>query len=192
MPQAEAEKWLYAGTQAEVAFRNRTFAQDQYTPDNIRRLAAYLTGDSAKFGVMLCGVPGNGKTSLLYAFQNAHNLLNDFVRFPQPYDRGITIVDAVWFAMKCRDADQYKEWADRPMLGLEDIGRDAEQLKVYGDPITPVIDIIEYRYARQLFTFVTTNLTLKELQAKYGSRVADRFNEMEIIVFNKPDSYRRL
>lgn len=192
MPEDRAEVLLHAAYQAEVEFRQRTYQHDAYVDENIKRLATYITGDSTKFGVMLCGLYGNGKTTLLNAFQNAFNWLNNRITMPDPYGKcGICIVDAVDFSRRCRDIDKYDEYCKRPLLALEDIGRDAEQLKVYGDPITPVIDIIEHRYQRQLFTFITTNLTAEELKAKYGKRVTDRFNEMEIIIFNKPDSYRR-
>ena len=60
----------------------------------------------------------------------------------------------------------------------------------YGNVLNPIIDLIEYRYLRQLFTLVTTNLTAEQIRKKYGNRIADRFNEMlEVIVF-KNQSYR--
>lgn len=186
---------LSAGVTGEVVARGREFKDDPYTEDNCRRLASILTGtDRRKFGIMCCGIYGNGKTSLLYSFQTAHNeLCNIAGAIPEPFNKAsMDIVDAVEFAMTCANVDKFKDYCRRPMLALEDIGRDAEQLKFYGNTITPIIDILEYRYQRQLFTFITTNLTLKELKAKYGARVADRFNEMEIIIFNNPDTYRRL
>ena len=61
----------------------------------------------------------------------------------------------------------------------------------YGNTINPVIEIIEQRYRQQLFTFITTNLTPKQIREKYGDRVADRFNEtMKCIVYENP-TFRR-
>lgn len=178
----------------QVTFRGRDFIDDQYTRDNCRRLAEQLTGgDTRHFGIMLCGVSGNGKTTLLYAMQQAHNTLKHIHQaLPDPFRQtGIEIIDAVALAMQCTNTRDYHDYSRRPMLAIEDLGRDAEQLKYYGNTITPVIDILEYRYQHQLFTLVTTNLTLRELKAKYGARVADRFNEMRVIIFNNDTSYRR-
>lgn len=191
IPLERAEALLHAAYITEVEYRRMAYEPDRYVAENVHRLAAFLTGEARKFGVMLCGVSGNGKTTLLYAFQNALGWLNDNFRTLRPYDKGLYVVDAVEFAGLCRDEGKYRELRELPLLALEDVGREAEQVKVYGDPITPVVDVIEYRYNRQLFTFITTNLTPRQLAAKYGRRVADRFNEMEVIIFNKPDSYRR-
>ena len=77
------------------------------------------------------------------------------------------------------------------MIGLEDIGREATEVMDYGNLISPIIEMIEYRYDHQLFTFITTNLTPKQLREKYGSRIADRFNEMlEVIIFTN-ETYRK-
>lgn len=187
----QAERLLTAAYAAEVQYRGRKFEPDAFTRQNVRRLARFLTGETDKFGVMLCGTYGNGKTTLLYAFQNALAFVNSCMVLPEPYDRGIEVADAVLFARDCADPEKFRYYRDRPMLALEDIGRDNERIMVYGTTVYPVTDLLEYRYARQLFTFITTNLTPDELRAKYGQRVCDRFNEMEVIVFNKSDSYRK-
>ena len=56
--------------------------------------------------------------------------------------------------------------------------------------VTPVIDLISYRYNRMLFTMVTTNLTPAQIRATYGDRIADRFNEMMLILPYKNPSFR--
>ena len=53
-----------------------------------------------------------------------------------------------------------------------------------------MVDLLTRRYDKQLFTIITTNLTPQEIRAKYGDRIADRFNEMMVkIVFENP-TYR--
>ena len=79
----------------------------------------------------------------------------------------------------------------RPMIAIEDMGREATEVLDYGNVLNPVIDLIEYRYDNQLFTAITTNLTSKQVSEKYGKRIADRFNEMlEVIVFENA-TYRK-
>ena len=70
------------------------------------------------------------------------------------------------------------------MLGIDDMGKEPAEIMNYGTIMNPVIDLLEQRYRRQVFTAITTNLTAKEIKNKYGTRVSDRFKEMlEVIVF---------
>lgn len=185
----QATDILLAAYQAEVEFRHRRFIEDEETKNNIERLAAFLIRDDAKFGVMLCGVPGNGKTTLLYAFQSAMNWMSDAGFFGQER-KGIRIVDAKEIAAYARDPNDFHKLRLTEMIGIEDMGREPIEVLDYGNVLNPVIDMLEYRYNLQLFTFITTNLTKSQIREKYGNRIADRFNEMlEVIIF-KNDTYR--
>lgn len=191
MTDRQAANILYAAYRAEVINRQREFLDDEATREHIRLLANYLTQDSPKFGVLLCGNCGNGKTTMLYAFQNALNFLNDRGYFEKPREIGIRIVDARESFELAKNYERFKEIRSHRMIGLEDIGREATEVIDYGNAISPIIEIIEYRYVHQLFTFITTNLTPKQLREKYGTRIADRFNEMlEVIIFTN-DTYRK-
>lgn len=187
---AQAFALLLSAYKAEVIHRGREFAYDDATKENIKALADYLTGDSKKFGFMLLGNYGNGKTTLLYAFQN---LLNYFARNDY-IDRefGMRIVDAKEVIAIARD-ETYKQMEivkKSPMLAIEDLGRENTEILDYGNGYSPVIDILEYRYKEQLFTAFTSNLTLEMLTAKYGKRVADRLREMFTTIVFKNVSYR--
>lgn len=191
MTEKQAANILYSAYRAEVVKRCRQFIDDEPTREHIRLLAAYITQENPKFGVLLCGNCGNGKTTLLYAFQSALNFLNDRGYFENPRDIGIRIVDARESFELAKNYERFKDVRAYRMIGLEDIGREATEVMDYGNIISPIIEMIEYRYDRQLFTFITTNLTPKQLREKYGSRIADRFNEMlEVIVFTN-DTYRK-
>ena len=73
------------------------------------------------------------------------------------------------------------------VLCIDDVGLEPTEVLDYGNAINPVIEILEQRYQRQLFTFITTNLTPKQIREKYGDRIADRFNEMmKCIVYKNP------
>ena len=128
---------------------------------------------------------------MLYAFRSALNFLNDRGFFENPREVGIRIVDARESFELAKNYDRFKEVREYRMIGLEDIGREATEVMDYGNLISPIIEMIEYRYDHQLFTFITTNLTPKQLREKYGSRIADRFNEMlEVIIFTN-ETYRK-
>jgi len=60
----------------------------------------------------------------------------------------------------------------------------------YGNRVTPVIDLLSSRYDRMMFTVVTTNLTPKQIRSTYGDRIADRFNEMMLIIPYESPSFR--
>ena len=185
----QAADILLAAYQAEVEYRHRRFIEDKATKTNIERLAAFLIRDDAKFGVMLCGVPGNGKTTLLYAFQSAVNWLNDIGHF-EGKRAGIRIVDAKEVVMLAKDFEAFCNLRNMPMIAIEDMGREPIEVLDYGNILNPVVDMLEYRYNMQLFTFITTNLTKSQIREKYGNRIADRFNEMlEVIIF-KNETYR--
>ena len=73
------------------------------------------------------------------------------------------------------------------VLCIDDLGLEPTEVLDFGNAINPVIEIMEHRYRQQLFTFITTNLTPKQIREKYGDRIADRFNEiMKCIVFANP------
>ena len=190
MTEEQATDILLASYKAEVAFRHRTFTDKEQTEKYCKRLASLLTAEDGKFGIMLCGICGNGKTTMLYAFQSAMNWLSDIGAFGRER-KGIRIVDAKEVAGYTNELKSFGEIRTCPMLGIEDMGREPSEIVDYGNVLNPMIDLLEYRYNMQLFTFITTNLRANEVRAKYGDRIADRFNEMlDVIIFGNT-TYRK-
>lgn len=184
----QAFNMLLGAYKAEVAYRHREFVYDDPTKANILKVAEFLTSAPGKFGFMLIGNCGNGKTTLLYAFQNLLNYLSR--REVVPKDCGIQIVDAREVTVKARDYKEMSALKSRPMLAIEDMGRESTEVLDYGNVYNPVIDLLEYRYDQQLFTAFTSNLSVDELTEKYGRRIADRFREMFAKVVFKNSTYR--
>lgn len=190
MTEEQATDLLTASYMAEVEYRRRKYESNAETENNISRLARALTSNNSKFGIMFCGVCGNGKTTLLYALQTAILEIDKYGGF-EDKGTGISIVDAKEVAQYARDYKSFRELRNRPMLAIEDMGREPTEMLDYGNVLNPIIDLIEYRYNNQLFTAITTNLTSEQISTKYGRRIADRFNEMlEVIIFKNP-SYRK-
>ena len=165
-------------------------------------LAAHYTlevqrrhGKDPKFGVMMCGTCGNGKTTLLYTLQSAINDLHrrdHFAFLGREFRIGLMIVDAKDITEIAKDLDDLKQYRNHPMLAIDDLGKEPTEVLNFGNVVSPVVDLLEYRYNRQMFTVVTTNLTPKEIKEKYGARIADRFNEMLEVIRFQDISYRRL
>ena len=88
------------------------------------------------------------------------------------------------------DPKEFSQIQDANMLGIDDLGEEEPALMSYGNRITPVIDLLSYRYCRMLFTMVTTNLTPVQIRSVYGDRIADRFNEMMLILPYRNPSFR--
>ena len=190
MTSAQAIDLLTAAYMAEVEYRHRQFVHDDQTAENIESLAEFVTSEGSKFGIMFCGVCGNGKTTLMYAFQNVINFINDCRGF-EDSNTGILIADAKDITKTAKDVEKFQTLKSQPMLAIEDMGREPAEVLNYGNVLNPVVDLIEYRYDNQLFTAITTNLTGEQIREKYGKRIADRFNEMLHVVIFKNNSYRK-
>lgn len=185
--------------QAEVQRRYREFILDKETEDNLDHLASFITGMAPKFGVMLCGNVGNGKTTLMKAFQRCIYYLDarhhfeflDDKEYGQRFKPEMRIVDVrdILSAAK-NNMQEYIQLRSCLMLGIDDLGKEPAEVMDYGNILSPVIDLIEHRYDKQLFTFITSNLTPKEIRQKYGERIADRFNEMLGVIVFRNSSYR--
>ena len=185
MSEEEAYAYLLAEFMVEVECRHRTFCSNEYLETQLHDIANWLTSPSSHFGIMLCGGCGNGKSTMLKAFQQ---LLND-LRIPKPRNDGtygIQIVDAKYIAYLCKNNyEAYRKLISVDMLGIDDLGTEPSEVMDYGIIYTPVIDLLRKRYEEQLFTDITTNLTPQQIGGHYGARIADRLNEMvKKIVFN--------
>ena len=93
MTEEQAYAYLLAAVKAEVAYRHRSFCSNEDVEKQLHDMADWLTSQSSRFGILLCGGCGNGKSTMLKALQH---LLN-YLRIPKPYNDGtygIQIVDA--------------------------------------------------------------------------------------------------
>lgn len=192
IPQAVAI--LTAAYSAEIKFRQGVPQSDADTRENILALATFLTNPNHKFGVLLNGNVGNGKTTLMRAFQQATGYLVQRGYFDdlQPDNGfvGLVIKNARQIAQEAKDVKIDQRNRAAFMFGIDDLGTEPTEVVDYGNVLNPVIDLLEYRYTMQLFTFVTTNLTRDEIYEKYGDRIGDRFREMFSVITFSHDSYR--
>ena len=174
----------------EVEFRQRQFVVTDELKNQLAQMADFLTSGCSKFGILLCGTCGNGKSTLVKAFQSLLNTLN-LRNELRKENWGIRIITAREIANLCKT--DFKAWHNLtrdPMLGIDDLGTEPLEVLDYGNVLNPVVDLLMKRYDEQLFTLITTNLRPQEIREKYGERMADRFNEMMEKIIYKNVSYR--
>ena len=183
--------YLLAAYQAEVERRHRVFERNEHFDAQLNLIANYLTGGSKKFGLMFCGLCGNGKTTWAKALQLLASGLNQ----KNPINN-LYYVFPLWNAkdLAMRSKGNYNDWRNvmrYQLMIVDDLGTEPHEVMEFGNAYTPLIDLITTRYEEQLYTIFTTNLTPALLEEKYGKRIVDRLNEMvEKIVFEN-ESYRR-
>lgn len=186
--------FLLDAVTAEVEFREREFFKNEDQMEQIAVIAEWLRGESPKFGLVLCGMCGNGKTTFVKAIQQMINILHIPVSKNDPSVKyGMRIYNARQLASICRsDYKEFHQICGLKMLAIDDLGTEPFEVNDYSNTLTPLSDLLLERYDKRLFTIVTTNLTPDQLREKYGERLADRFNEMMEKVVFKNDSYRSL
>lgn len=186
----EAEQYIRGAFEAQVELRGGTVQYDEMTIKNLRLVSETLAGDSHKFGLLLAGTCGNGKTTTMRAVQSVVQLLNNtYYRCGERI--GNYLVGAKDIAGIPDKTGVLKIYQATPLLFLDDLGREPTEVMRYGNVISPITELLEYRYNQRLTTIVTTNLEPSEIRQKYGDRIADRFNEMFALVSYTGVSYRR-
>ena len=196
IPEKDAANGIYAAMKAEVEYRGGTFTLDDDTRAHILAAARWLINPDATPGLMLCGLYGNGKTTLAKAISS---LIGYLTERENGYSNRKTmrLITAKNICRLCAAGEKFKEQYDdynslfnEPMLIIDDLGEEPREVLVYGMIHTPIIDIISERYAKQHMTIVTTNLETDDLKEKYGPRIYDRFQEMLTPIVFENESYR--
>ena len=79
-------------------------------------------------------------------------------------------------------------------LVIDDLGAEPKSIMIWGERREPLREILEARFNRwpRIRTYITTNLTPQELEARYGARVASRVAGCCLpILLSAPDWRRR-
>ena len=182
---------LLRAFEAEVESGLHTYRLEEQQARQIGHVARWLVCHYRKWGLLLNGIPGNGKTTTLYAIRRVINAL------------GITDSDnnetvGLWVKtanelteMFLTDKRQFDRYKTTPLLGIDEFGLEPEFVTSYGNVFTPLTDILSYRYQNRLFTILTTNVANSDIRPKYGDRIAARMNEMFEIVLMPDVDFRK-
>lgn len=159
----------------------------------LHKCALWLTNPNCSPGLLFSGLYGNGKTSVGECIIRLIELVTAHEYGPSKAIIA-TEISAKDLCHLCGRAERSNEaWKEydalrtEPIVMLDEVGAEPVEVMVFGQPQTPVIDLLSTRYARRLMTIITTNLRAKELQDKYGPRIYERLKEtMTTIKFDDP------
>lgn len=194
---------------AEQLFESlsKTLVIDDQNRDVVETLCEYFTGDeqfekrnerfSLSKGIYLAGGVGVGKTTLMDILkQNQHQSYKIYgcreteTMFATEGDAAIR-----YLSRQVTISTNGNRFGHRQIgICFDDLGTESEG-KHYGKDKNVMTEIILNRYDSKLpgnFTHITTNLSVEELEQRYGTRVKDRLREMmNMITFDKNAPSRR-
>ncbi|MGN1211360.1 MAG: ATP-binding protein [Candidatus Cryptobacteroides sp.] len=177
---------------AEVEKRGISYTEDLATQRRVEQAAKWLCRD-LKPGFMLYGSVGSGKTTLAKAMCQLIRMLYD--RFELGDRRvPVTMTTALELSKAATDDDtsRFNSLKNARFLFLDDVGVEPPTVKNWGNEISPVVELIYFRYDFQKPMIITSNLSFRELKQRYGERVGDRMLEMfNGIEFKQTMSYRK-
>ena len=174
----------------EVSKRRMAFVADPVVLKNIQKTAKWLTGDY-KFSLMVYGSVGNGKTTLLKSVSSLLNALDSDKHWGEQKRKEFISAIDIYNIAKSDNEKKYDSIKECDLLFIDDLGVEPVTAKVWGNEISPITDILYYRYDNQLFTVVSSNLSDSALKERYGERIASRMDEMFECIHFSGDSYRK-
>jgi len=159
-----------------------TYIIDDTNREALNQLYYYLIG-SEKFqgdlykGIMLVGGFGSGKTTLIKIFSEIYGYLNNRIFSCISAIQLSEIIKQEFDEENPKGHISYYE--KRPLI-IDEVGREAKKVMVYGTEYFPMRYLITMRYNSKGFTLGTTNFKLETLSSKemYGEYVGERLLEM--------------
>lgn len=131
-------------------------------------------------GLIISGNYGDGKTTTIKAMRSLMNC----------YHNTLNIQTAKEINDYCSNKEGLSNkhyYSTTPYLAIDDLGFEPRENKQFGNISTPVIDILETRYALNLPTIITTNQAFEDIEANYSVHLVDRLTEAyDFITFSQP------
>lgn len=171
--------------------------EDPEVMAHIKSAAQWLADPDGKFGLMLTGLYGNGKTTLMLAICNLVNyLFHSTISNQTKHFKWIRAKEVTNIFMQKDPMKELKDLANVELLAIDDVGSEPPVVMNFGMSFTPMTDLLEVRYQRRRMTIITTNLVqnrakgISQISDHYGERIVDRLREMMKIITFKNDSFR--
>lgn len=185
-----AKKMFY---HASMQLTNGEFTFNEYNTPIIEELIKWFIADKSceldlKRGICFIGFIGTGKTKIFEIFRY---MMDAFYKEELKFK----IKTCVDVAKDTKGADDLKKYYGG-MVMFDDLGMEVNDVKLYGNTVGVMSDIIFQREMSHelngLITHFTTNLSEKRLEDKYGDRIYDRLQKMcNIVVIKQGFSWRK-
>ena len=177
--------------QTIVAQRNRNYIETGN--EELKQALEFITNKKTKCSLLLLGLPGTGKTTILDALMRSIMFL--YVKEISSGKMSVFCVKASELGniMK-HDFERFDKIKRCTVLFIDDIGfgGECEVVNDYGVKRKPIEEIIEKRYDLMLTTICTSNLTAAQIGQRYGQRIDSRIAEMFEVIAFKGQDFRRL
>ena len=194
LPAEDIANMLYTCYMEIIDTRQRELIYDDYLEEQIYQIADILAKPSHKFAIIFHGTYGNGKTTMMMALRKMINYLfstcNHGIGHIKRFNQQIPIIMSKDVVKEV--IEQGYTYQHYDMMMIDDLGSEPAEKMHYGTIYTPIVDLLESRYAMMKYTVISTNLSLKQLRPIYGDRVADRLNEIAHTVQFLGPSYREI
>lgn len=151
----------------------KEFIVDDYNREILKQLFLYITGNkectlNINAGIIIGGPVGSGKSVIMESFVNTYNFL---------CKRTTITVHAKDLSAQIKKEGVSTRNRYQPLY-IDDLGRESDEIKDFGNVITPMVDLFAARYDSGSRTFATTNFDYKQLESKYGEFIVSRMKEM--------------
>lgn len=170
----------------------KPFTVDAHNRDVLLDMTKYFIGDdSSSFnlqkGLMICGKVGTGKSFLMKVFRSFASALKN----EQRIFRNIGTKQILFEMTEAKNIAAAKKYFTGNYC-LDDIGAERVEVKIYGDSVSAIEEILFMRHENYtkfgLITHATTNLMPDDIEDRYGERVGSRLNEMfNFVILQGPD-----
>jgi len=157
----------------------------------LHAVTSWLSNPGKQRWLVLCGILGNGKTTMVKAIQRFFNK----IRIQVPYEKdylGVVIKSASLIASLNGVSDsEFQRLVRIPILAIDDVGKEPNLVQTYGNYFAPIEELLSARYENRNLTIISSNLNPDQMKKYYGMRLEDRLKEMVYKVCFDNNSYRR-
>lgn len=187
--------------QEHIKLKPGIFDMDEHNQSIIIELCKYFTGDKTciydlKKGLLMQGPVGCGKTTLMKMFR--FNQVSSYAVISTrtvSYDFTKNGYDGIYrYFGLIPTSDVYKSYGQGHVgICFDDLGTEVDK-KHYGNESNVMAEVLLSRYDNRLSakTHLTTNLSIEQLEERYGIRVRSRLTEMfNQVVFSLDSPDRR-
>lgn len=186
---SEVTDYLYSRYELKVATCGYLVANEEQVRHWCERVAIWLT-EECKPWLMLSGVIGSGKSTMLWAIEKTVRDLGKQTAICSVSALDLpsyaTAEDRYFYDKRIVHGTEYGTW-----LFIDDIGAEPTEVKSYGNSLLPFVEIVNKRYVSRTPVLFTTNYNIDDIRKVYGERVADRIKEMANTINFKNPSYRK-